>query len=76
MNSLLGMPIKTSHFATQTVFKVERWPSKKKRRGWMVVKKEQPCAFIIGPQFNFGMWPDGGVIIHPDAMKHIQKVIL
>lgn len=76
MNSLFGMPIKSSPFATQTVFKVERWPSKKKRKGWMVVKKQQPCAFIIGPGFGFGMWPDDGVIIHPEAMKLLQKVVL
>lgn len=76
MSALLGMPIVQSPLATQTVYEVERWPSKKKRRGWRVVKKQQPCAFLIGADLGFNLYPNGAVVLHPDAAKRIAKVVL
>jgi hypothetical protein len=76
VSALLGMPIVQSPLATQTVYEVEPWPTKKKRRGWRVVKKQRHCAFVIGAGLGFDFWPNGRVVLHPDAMKQIAKLVL
>jgi hypothetical protein len=65
LESLMGMKVQSSPYATQTRYKVGKWAIKKRRRGWRVVKVEEPCAYIIG---------NHTAILHPSLIERLKNV--
>lgn len=64
MNTLFGLKIIESPLATETVFSVQKWPTKKKRRGYCVRKEQRPCMYVIeGSTF----------VVHPSCMVKLRS---
>lgn len=62
-----GVQVVTSSLAVETKvhFAVEEWPTKKKRRGWRVVRHEElrPCAYMVS---------GGTMIVHPEILARLK----
>jgi hypothetical protein len=70
MNTLFGMRVVPNEFAVRSVvtFEVQRWPIRKRRRGWHVVRVEhrEPMAYLIG-ESTWVMHPALISRLHHDA---------
>lgn len=67
MSSLFGMNVITSPYAEREVHKIERNPIKKRRKGYRVVKRMEPCVYMMNPSalgfMGFGGAPTA--VLHP-----------
>lgn len=60
-----GIQIHESPYAVKTVFTVQPWPTKKRRKGYRVVKEQRSCAYMVA---GFGM------VVHPSHMVKLRNL--
>ncbi len=69
MNSFSGIPVRIlpphlADLATRLVYKVERNPIRKRRKGYRVVCRREPCALVVNPG-AVGLMGREMVLLHP-----------
>lgn len=62
--SLFDIKVIESPYALETVFNVQKWPTKKKRRGYRVVKEQRPCMYMIA---------GSTCVVHPSHMAKLRN---
>lgn len=60
-----GIQIHESPYAVKTVFTVQPWPTKKRRKGYRVVREQHPCAYMVN-----GI----GMAVHPLFMAKLRSL--
>lgn len=61
-----GVRVQVSPHAVKIEYRVEPWPTKKRRRNWTVRKHSVPCAFRLY---------DGTLVVHPTIYAQLKMQV-
>lgn len=76
MTGLLGVRVTTHPLLpyTRTEWRVERHPTRKRRRGWRVVRREVPVAYVLSGDTLLGACNPPTLLLSPERLAQFVQL--